>query len=628
MKKHLFTALLSVLSVCSALMAQNTGIYLPREYQRAIKNNTRSTTGAPGAGYFQNRADYKIEASFDPETRLLTGYETIKYTNNSPDTLKVIVMNIDHDIFKKGINRVYQIEETDLTSGVEMNNLRINGDEVTMTAPLWQQDGTEVFLRLKTPLAPTNSVQIELNWSLVHPLVSQIRTGTYDSLSFFIAYWFPRIAVYDDIFGWDYSQHLGSAEFYNDFGNFDVNMSLPGHYMMWSTGELQNKEEIFTGQTLSRLGKAAESSEPVAIVTADDLIQKSALKPSIRKNWHIKAENVTDFAFGISPVYLWDAVTVQPEGGKKVLVQAVYPEKATDFKEVAAIGAKTIQRMSDEITGFPYPYPVMTVFSGHGGMEFPMIVNDGPATERPFTVFVTAHEISHSWFPFIAGFNETRYGWMDEGLITFLPKAIEMDYFPESNPHRNYMRSYSQWAGREDDINMSVSSNSIANTVSYRQNVYARAAAAFYHLGDAMGKENFDQSLQTFLAEWAFKHPSPYDFMNTCSRIAREDLTWYFGPWFFENGYPDLAITNAEIKNRKLEITIERKGVIPVPIDLTFNFENKTKQDFHASSQSWRDGKNELVLSFPVPQKLISIELGGANTPDAFPKDNHWDFTE
>ena len=623
MKKHLL--LLSLLLVAGGMaMAQMAGIYQPREYKKALKNNTRTTTGAPGEKYFQNRADYRIAASFDPGSRILTGQETITYFNNSPDSLKTIVLNIDHDIFKAGTNRVYEVEPADLTEGVNITSVNVNNEEIVLAPPLWQRDGTEVFIRLKKPLAPKSQLTLELDWNLLHPFKTQMRTGTYDSLSFFIAFWFPRIAVYDDIFGWDYTQHLGSGEFYNDFGNFDVSMTLPGTYLMWSTGELQNGGELFTQQTLKRIEKAATNYETTLIAGTEEMKEGLVLKPSATKTWHYKAVNVTDFAFGISPVYQWDQQAVKLANGKTVLVNAAYPENASDFKEVAAICAKTIKFMSDEITGFAYPYSSMTVFCGHGGMEFPMIVNDGPGEERTFTVFVTAHEISHTWFPFIAGLNETRYGWMDEGLITFLPKKIEESYFPGTNPHRGYMGSYSHWAGREDDLNMSVPSNNVANTIAYRQNVYGRAAAAFYHLGDAMGEGNFNKAIKTFIEEWAYKHPSPYDFMNTCSRIAGEDLSWYFNPWFYETGYPDLAIGSVDISSENPLVTIIRKGNVPVPVSILFSYADGTVKNFHTSCRSWRDGTDKVEVIIPDAANLKSIELGEANVPDAYPADNKW----
>jgi hypothetical protein len=623
MRNLLLISIILIISGYSSC-ARNSGIYLPKEYKRALKNKTRAETGAPGEKYFQNRADYVIDASFDTQTRILSGKETITYSNNSPDTLKVIVLNIDHDFFKAGTNRVYEVEAVDLTNGVEISNVKVNGETIVQAPPLWQRDGTQVFIRLLKPLAPGANIELDMSWNLIHPLKTQMRTGTYDSLSFFIAFWFPRIAVYDDVFGWDNSQHLGAGEFYNDFGNFDVSITIPGDYLMWATGELQNGSELFTEQTISRLGTAAKSSGTVAIATHKDLNEKKVLKPRSSNKWHYKAENVTDFAFGISPVYQWDQQYVKLPDGRKVAVNAAYPEKATDFKEVAAIGAKTLEMMSGEITGVSYPFPAMTVFCGHGGMEFPMIVNDGPGEERTFTVFVTAHEISHTWFPFLAGLNETRYGWMDEGLITYLPKKIEESYFPGSNPHRGYMGSYSQWAGREDDLNMSVPSNNVANTIAYRQNVYGRAAAAFYHLGDAMGENNFNKAIKTFLEEWSYKHPSPYDFMNTCSRIAGEDLSWYFNPWFYETGYPDIAIESVDISSEKPLLTISRKGNVPVPVFVKFTYADGSTKEFKASCTSWRDGTDQIVAVIPDAANLRSIELGGANIPDAYPQDNSW----
>lgn len=606
--------------------AQNQDIYLPKEYKRALKNKTRSISGAPGRDYYQNRADYVIEASFNPQTRVLTGSETITYINHSPDSLKALLLNIDHDLFKRGARRVSEVEPEDLTAGVDITYASLNGIEIPLSRPNWRRDGTELVLRLgkAMAIAPEGKASLVLRWSLVHPLKTQLRTGTYDSLSFFIGYWYPRIAVYDDVFGWDYTQHLGSAEFYNDFGNYDVTLTLPGNYLMWATGELQNSVDLFQDQILVRLKSADESNKTTSIVRAQDLAEKAVLKPGDQKKWHYTAENVSDFAFGLSCVYLWDQQVLSFPDGQKVKINAAYPGKAADFREVPSIGAKSIEMMSDELTGYRYPFPSMTVFCGEGGMEFPMIVNDGSSDSRKFTVFVTAHEIGHSWFPFIAGVNETRYGWIDEGLITVLPKKVEQFYFPDTDPNRNYMQSYSQWAGREDDLTMSVPSNSIAEVTSYTENVYARAAAAFYHLGDAIGDSRFTTALHTFLSEWAFRHPSPYDLMNTFSRVAGEDLSWYFNPWFYENGYPDLAIGKVKTEGNQTSIQVLKNGSIPVPVRLKITFDDGSTQPYSASCRTWKNSTGKLDVTLSGTKKPVSIELGNPDIPDAYPADNNW----
>jgi hypothetical protein len=627
MKRFLPILFVLIAAATITVSGQQPEIYLPREYRVALKKQTRSESGAPGINYFQNQADYSITASFDPASRKLTGHSLVTYYNNSPDTMRIIVLNTDHDFFKRGSGRSFGIDPSDLTDGIDIRSLKVSGKEITLAPPVWRRNGTQAQFRLPSALAPGTSVEFEMEWSLIHPAKTWIRTGTYDSTSFFIAYWFPRVAVYDDIFGWDVSGHLGTAEFYNDFGDFDVKLTIPGHYMIWATGELQNQERIFSETILDRLENNKEN-ETIKISSSAELMEGKVLKSASEHTWHFWAEMVPDFAFGLSDTYNWVRRNLRQSDGKLIRVNAVYPDKAEDFREVAEIGATTIKMMSEEITGVSYPFPEMTVFCGHGGMEFPMMANDGSSETREGTVFVTSHEISHSWFPFLAGLNETRYGWMDEGLITYLPKKVEEYYFPERNPHLSYISSYANWAGREDDLNMSVPSNSIANHSSYMMNAYGRSAVTLMHLEKLIGAEKFKTVLKTFLEEWRFKHPSPYDFIITCERVAGEDLDWYFGSWLFGYGYPDLVIREVSNPDYGAKITIAKAGYLPMPVHLICRFDDGSEHAYSEPVSVWKDGRTLHTVETGVQKKLKWVKLGNELIPDTYPGNNVWESAD
>ncbi|RPI71403.1 MAG: M1 family peptidase [Ignavibacteriales bacterium] len=621
---------LTILFVFSILSFSQSSLYIPRNVLNAYEKGTRSFSGTPGENYWQNSAEYKIKVFVEPETRLVRGTEQIEYFNNSPDTLKVIVINLIQNMNKPGSERNIPLPEESLTDGVVIEKFLIND------LPVIMEDVRKVSIRSTLlrinieddPLPPGSKMNLEIDWNFTIPGGSNPRMGAYDSTSFFIAYWYPQIAVYDDIDGWDILHHTGEQEFYNDFSDYEVEITVPNNFGVWSTGTLQNPEEVLEDEYLIRYNKARNSDNIINIVTKDEVNSGKIYKSSSSVNtWKYKADYVTDFAFGISDHYLWDAVSfvADKQKGDRVYIAAVYKEESKDFYEVSEIARKCISYFSNELPGIPYPFPSLTVFNGSGGMEFPMIVNDGSAKRRSGTVSVTSHEIAHQYFPFFIGTNEEKYGWMDEGMAVFLPFNFQ-EREGKYNPRGLNVKIYEFNAGREMELPPMIPSYQMRGPF-LRLAIYVRPALAYNFLYDALGKELFDKCMHEYIRRWNGKHPIPADFFFTFNDVSGKDLNWYWKPWFFESGYPDLRIAEADFIDGKLKIVIDKIGNIPTPVLLTLNFDGGLTTEIYKTAFVW-ENKNRIVIEKELDTKPISIILGNDRIPDSNKDNNYHNFSE
>ncbi len=613
----------SLFFVCLNGFAQESNIFIPVNQQKAIKKGTRTTDGTPGKNYFQNKSDYTINVRFNPFTAELNGKETIVYYNNSSDTLKKMVIRLYPNLFKPETVRQVEIDTSDYFDGVDIQKITINGNEVSSNK--FRYIGTNLVVPVPSGINPNASIKLQIHWKTFLPNKTHVRMGRYDTATYFVAFFYPQIAVYDDIAGWSLDSYSGLYEFYNDYSNFDVTMDVPENCMVWATGELQNTDEIFQQPILSRITKAKQADTVIHIITNEDFENQTILKKRTSTEWHFKANNVPDFAFGVSDNYIWDGTSVMVDSTTKrrASVNAVYKKGTTTDQGVAAIGRETIHRLSTDLIGIAYPYPQMTVWEGDGGMEFPMMCNDGPSEDTLFEVFVTSHEISHSYFPFMVGTNETLYGWIDEGLITFIPKVIEIEH-GNTNAHY-YIHSYCKYSmGNINDIPMSVPTTHLTQNTYFVQN-YGRAAAGFYFLHDMLGDKMFAKVLQTFIQRWESKHPTPTDLFFTLNAVTHQDWAWYWNPWFYEYGYADLALENVQYKNNKLNLSVRKKGSFPVPVKLIITFDDNSTETVYQSALVW---KNNSVWKYnqSFTKKIVNIELGDKNVPDAFLEDNSYRF--
>lgn len=622
MRKTFTLLLLTILTFNFVNAQQTKDLYMPKEIKQAYKNRTRSYDGTPGDNYFQNSTDYVIKAEFDPKTRWLTGEETITYKNNSHDDLNMLFINLYQDIFKKGSSRLWDLGTVDLHDGVEILSLKIDGKEIDMQSRQVRRNSTLLMVRLQNNIKAKSESKIEIKWKLIIPGTIPIRMGTYHENNFMIAYWYPKIAVYDDIVGWNTVPYTGSLEFYHDYGDFDVEITVPSEYKVLSSGLLQNADQIFTDTYLTRIEEAKKSDKIIHVIGKEDIENKNITKKAEKHTWKFKAKQMSDFAFTVFSDYLWDATSVKV-GDKRVAIHAVYFKDSKDFYKVAEISKNTINYFSTQTPAIKYPYPQMVAFNGSGGMEFPGMINDGDARDLNGTVYLTSHEIGHSYFPFNVGTNEQKYAWVDEGLISFFPRKVIAEFTDEENYmlFKEIPEGYNSSAGTFQEIPLIVSSESSGK--SYRYQAYIRSATAFYTLHELIGADKFNKALQEYTKQWKSKHPTPYDLFFTFNEVVGEDLAWFWKPWFFEMGYADLAIDKIVDKSDKKEIIIKNKGGFPVQIRLTAIYKNGEETKFEESARVWKNGKKTFNIEIPA-KEIKEIVLDNTLTPDANTEDNIW----
>lgn len=611
-------SLILAVLLAGALFAQNFEIntYMPLNIKEAVAKGFRTTDGKPGPNYVQNEVDYRIEAELLPLEGKVKGKITIKYKNNFPVALEKLVLRLYQDSFRKGNVRDFQVDPRDIHDGTVITNLVVNGFEVDPAGEKVNRGGTLMTIKLDQPLATGAIATLSMNWEAKLPEISRVRMGKYSDSTFFVAYWYPQMSVYDDLQGWDESSYTMNHEFYNNFADFDVKITAPEGYLVWATGELQNPTEVYSESILKGFEKAKASDEIVKIITA---ATKNELKTQKGKNtFHYVAKYVPDFAFASAVDYLWDASSMVVDGktGRKAFISAVYDENSNDFYDVADISRKAIKYFSEDLPGWPYPYPVMTVFNGQGGMEFPMMVNDGSTENYASAVGLTAHEIAHTYFPFFMGTNEVKYAHMDEGWAVMLPFKFQKE-LGKYNPIHRQLKGWEERAGREYEVPPMVPSNQLRGQT-YRMTAYNRPATAYLMLQDLMGEDKFREAIRYYISLWNGKHPMPYDFFNSMSSFYGEDLSWFFEPWFFNWDYPDLSLKFES----GTEYTVENLGRLPIPVKIFLAEGTDKKLVYYQPASIWKDGKTSIKITLPTPDKMTWYQLGDENTPDVNRMDN------
>ena len=635
---RLSLSVLAVFTALSSIISQTT-LFVPRNYIKPYERGTRSWDGKPGPNYWQNRATYTITANIEPKTRRLSGEETVTYTNNSPDTLKILRFKLQHDRYKKGAQRSFDVAASDVSDeGTRIESMTYNGRVVGSK----DQNRFATFLDLsikESPLPPKTSATMTLRWSYTLPADDgAARECACDSTTFFVPYWYPQIAVYDDLNGWASHPYTGTQEFYNDFADYDVTIKMPPGFQVWATGEWQNAKEILNPAFFNRWEKAHTSAEVISVFSEKELkdggvyrqqklsdpdkIGIKLSESSARISFRFKASDVPDFAFAVSDHYNWDAtsVIVDDKTGRRTFVSAAYNTASTDYPQVAKIAADGIRAMSTWLPGYPFPYPVMTVFNGNDGMEYPMMCNDVSTAPRS-PMGLTLHEISHTYFPFMMGTNEQDHAWMDEGWAAFF------DYFLTdslSGHTLGAVRDYSSVAGTENDVPPMVKSRNLSSA--YRNASYQRPSQAYFTLLDVLGYEKFHVCMTEYINRWKGKHPAPFDFFQTWNNVSGQNLDWFWKPWFFDWGYPDLGIQGVvrdEAANCQV-IMVERKGNIPVAIHLEVEYSDGSKETFHQTAAVWRDGKQNVRIACTEGKSVKTVTMGRTTIPDVDRMDNKW----
>ncbi len=622
--------LLFVLVLQLSLIAQSKNYFVPKSFRDAVEKGTRSWDGKPGKNYWENKTDYKIKAELHPELATVTGHAWITYYNNSPDTLKNLVMRLYQDIFKKGAARDFPGPEMDLTDGVKIDTLLFEGVSIKDDMKKFRVFKTSTNLiigKLPEPIAPGASAKIETRWEIKIPKYARLRMGAYSDSTFYVAYWYPQVAVYDDIDGWDRNEYQGLTEFYNDKNNFDIEITVPGDYLVWAGGELQNGKEVLNPDVFDRLEKSKTSDVVINVVTKDDLENKKVTNNKEKNVWKFIASGTPDITFAASSGYVWDALStvVDNKTGRRTAIDAVYPFGNKNQDMVAAFAKSAINYLSMEYPGVPYPYPKMTVFNGDpnggGGMESPMMVNNGTYESLAGQLGVTVHEIAHTYFPFFMGTNERKYAWMDEGWAAFLTFDLVRRYDAKEDEYPDFVKGFETALATENMLPPMITSHQ-GRGPGYGVVAYQHGSLSYEMLRELLGEDLFKKGLKEYIERWNGKHPIPYDFFNTFDNVSGQDLSWFWKPWYFEKILPDLAIK--EVKQSDNSVVVSNESGLPLPVSLNVIYADGSEEKIDKPLSVWKDAKI-ITLQLDKNKKIKSLILGSELIPDSFKENNKYE---
>ena len=643
----------------------------PPEFQRAVSRGWRSEDGSPGHSYWQNWAGYDMTARLDPETGVLEGTARILYSHVAPATLGTVWLHLHQNLHKQGVARY---EPAEVTGGVRITGLSADGEELTERplgeGPGYRIDGTLMEVRPSIQVEQGDTLQLDIEWEVTLPQSGAGRMGYSDREVYFVAYWFPKMAVFGNIRGWNPDQYLGNAEFFDEFGDYEVDITVPDGWTVMATGELQNPQEVFSAITLERLAAAAMSDDRVVI--ADEASRAAGtVTADTDDGWltyTFTAQNVRDFAWTASNVQRWDATSAlvldppadsvsdedaasQPDETseaagasaegvagagateRRVLIHSFWrPDEAPLWNEQWRYGKQSVEFHS-RYTGLAYPWPHMTSVEGAdiigGGMEFPMMTVIGPYRGREASDLfnVTSHEIGHMWIPMIVGTNEKRYAWMDEGATTFLENESKMELWPGVDHHRVEARSYLQVAAARREASMMMPGDYYPPGPSYGIASYPKPSTLMVALRSIMGEEAWTEAYRAFVSEWAYKYPSPWDFFNTFERFHGEDLDWFWTSFYYETWTVDHAVGDVErLVGGGYVVTIVDEGHAIFPASVRVRTADGGSIEEEIPVHHWLAGNTTYEIRVPASAGAVTrVEVNASGrAPDVDQSDNFW----
>lgn len=565
--------LLTALLVCGFANAQRTDKFKQLDAEWPTPSPYRTAAGAPGHAYYQQQADYDIEVTLDEKNHRISGSEKITYTNKSPDALEYLWLQLDQNIQQKGSDtrKVEQEEITPRMTFGQLNGIMKEFDGGYNILEVKNAAGqampyhivkTMMRVELPSPLKPGASVQLNLKWWF--NIQNRAEFGGRNGFEFFasdsnalytISCFFPRMCVYNDVYGWQNKQFLGRGEFTLPFGNYRVKLTVPSDHIVAATGTLQNSGAVLTGEQRQRFKKAETSDAPVLIVTEEEAREKEKKKETGTKTWIFHAENVRDFAFASSRKFIWDAQGVK-FGNRTVMAMSYYPKEGNPLweKYSTRVVAHTVKTYSKYT--FDYPYPVaISVHTNNIGMEYPMICFNGGRPEMDGTysegtkhgmITVIIHEVGHNFFPMIINSDERQWTWMDEGLNTFLQYLTEQEWDEHYPSRRGPAYMITDYMRSDPNTLEPIMTNS-ESLIQFGNNAYGKPATALNILRETiLGRENFDYAFKTYAQRWMFKHPEPTDFFRTMEDASGVDLDWFWRGWFYGTDYCDIALNSVQ----------------------------------------------------------------------------------
>jgi hypothetical protein len=623
----IFSIAILVFLFVSNILGQQ--LYIPRNVARAYANGTRSADGKPGPKYWQNKGLYNISLNAAPPSKTISGTEEIIYTNNSPNPLQRVVFRIELNQHQPESPREDPVVPSFLTSGVHIDEYSEDGKVKQFPNIIGL---TYAPVRLDQPLAPGASVKLNFKWHVdlaEHSEQAGGREGVIDPTTYFIAYFYPRVAVYDDTDGWDMAFFTGGHEFYNDFNDYTYQVTVPRNFVVWGTGDLLNPDEVLQPQIAERLKRSFTSDDVIHVATLKELNDKSVTKQSDTLTWKWKADNVSDVALAFSDHYIWDAgsVVVDKAANRRASVQSAYDEPSKDFQKMVEYGKHALDWESNNYPGVPYPFQKTTIVRGFADMEYPMMVNDSSQTDPNFSRFVAEHEILHSWFPFYMGINEQRYGFMDEGWTTAFEYMIGTNDMGKETADRFFKQfRVARWISTpaaDADLPIITPADAMAGS-GYRNNEYGKAALAYIALKDLLGDAEFTRVLHKFMADWNGKHTLPWDMFNSFNATSGKDLNWFFKSWYFDNGYIDLALDGVNKTDGGYNVTIKNIGGFVAPVNVVVQYADGSTESTRQTPAIWAADQKRTTVKIPTTKTISTVTLDGGIWMDANTTDNKW----
>lgn len=579
--------------------------------RRALAAGTRDSTGAPTAKYWQQRVDYSIDATLDAPTAVLHGSETVVLHNTTPDTLSQVVLRLYQNYFKASESRNDYV--TDITDGVVMEKLSINGVPISLTdSAHYAVEGTVATVTPAVAIMPGADATIQATWHFTVPNVDTTargeRMGRWGHYLFQVAQWYPQVAMYDDLRGWDRDQYLGIGEFYNQFGHYDVRITVPGGWLVGATGDLRNPIEVLSERTRDRAyAIAMRADTTVHVVTAAER-GKGVTEPGKTLTWHFVAPYVNDFAFATSRDYVWDATHANIPGKEHPIpVNAFYLPQHTAYAKNNTVqyGRFALEHHSQYL--FPYEFSQGTIADGpETGMEYPMIIFDGPGFG------VTVHEFGHEWFPMMVSSDETRYGWQDEGFNEFIDAAAAGDYNHKPDDPTARAASYRRVAGSELEAPMMWPTDFVGPNAT--MTTYVKAPVALHALGGVVGDSAVHLAFRQYATEWKFKHPTPWDFFFAMNKALGKNLDWFWYQWWFTTHTFNQAITGVTTTGGNAVVTVNDRGDMPMPVIARADFTDGTSETVTLPVDVWLGGSRTATVTIPLHGKTLkSVTLDPDN---------------
>jgi hypothetical protein len=588
----------------------------------------RAADGRPGPGYWQQHVDYTISARLDPDRQLLTGFETVRYVNHALQDLGYLWLFLDQNIcaatsVASQLNQpplVFQDDVFDFSclgfaGGVTLEYVRSGGRDLTYAV-----QGTTMRVELPEPLRPGATIRLDIGWQFPVPVYGAGRMGR-DGTLYEIAQWYPRVAVYDDVRGWNSDPYIGAGEFYEEYGSFDVALTLPASYVVAATGTLQNPSDVLTPAQRERLARARQSATPVAVIAAAEA-GKPASRPKTTGTltWRFVADSVRDFAFGAAPNLQWDA-----NSWHGVLIQTFYRPQAKLWEEAIRMAEHTIRHFSERL--YPYPYPQASTIEGPiAGMEYPMLTFVPAGATREDLHWTLMHEFGHEWYPMIVGSNERLYPWMDEGFNTFIDIEATEDYFKGTayadTIGQMPLHLYAQHAvpGQEQPLSTRpVESRDLFWTAYYKPALMLQLLRF-----EVLGKERFDRAFRAYTDAWAFKHPAPADFFRMMRNETGMDLDWFWRGWIYSTSRLDQAVDSVTTGPDGVAIHLTNRGTMVMPAELALSFAGGRTETVKLPVDMWNTGQR-FSYRYRGKDVPVSVQLDPRGVlPDVDRANNRW----